>query len=48
MANTSGQKELNRNWPNEVGLTAETTKQEGQKPYLEPQELDLTEHWGSI
>ena len=37
MANTTGEKELKRNWPHETGLTARTTKQEGRKPRLKAQ-----------
>ena len=41
MANTSGEKELKRDWPHETGLIAGTTKQEGRKPNLEPEEGSL-------
>ena len=41
MANTSGEKELKRNWPITSGLTAETTKQEGRQSNLVPQESSL-------
>ena len=34
MANTTGEKELKRDWPHETGLIAETTKQEGRQPKL--------------
>lgn len=36
MANTPGEKELRRDWPNVSGLTAETTKQEGRQQNLTP------------
>jgi len=39
MANTTGEKELRRDWPNISGLTAGTTKQEGRKPHLEAEGL---------
>ena len=38
MANTTGEKELQRDWPNESGLTAETQKQEGRSVKLVAQE----------
>jgi len=41
MASTSGEKELKRNWPNESGLTAETTKQEGRQSNLVAEEGSL-------
>lgn len=41
MANTTGEKELRRDWPRTSGLTAGTTKQEGRKPHLEPEEKSL-------
>lgn len=34
MANTTGEKELKRNWPHETGLEGGTTKQEGRQPRL--------------
>lgn len=34
MANTSGEKELKREWPLTSGLIAQTTKQEGRSSYL--------------
>jgi hypothetical protein len=34
MANTSGEKELRKDWPVTDGLTAETTKQTGHKEQL--------------
>ena len=37
----TGEKELRRDWPHEEGLTAGTTKQEGTKASLEPQEKSL-------
>ena len=36
MANTSGEKELKRDWPHETGLIAKTTKQEGRETNLVP------------
>ena len=48
MASTSGQQEINTKYPVTEGLIAGTTKQEGTKPYLEPEEPDQREHWGSI
>ena len=41
MANTSGEKELRRNWPVEEGLTAGTQKQEGRESNLVPEEASL-------
>lgn len=41
MANSSGEKELKRTWPNVSGLTAETTKQEGRRSELMPTESSL-------
>jgi len=41
MANTSGEKELKTNWPNETGLTAETTKQAGRTSNLVPEKSSL-------
>jgi len=40
MANTSGEKELKRNYPVETGLTARTTKQEGRVSNLVPEGLN--------
>ena len=37
MANTSGEKELRRDWPHESGLISETTKQEGRQRNLIPE-----------
>ena len=37
MANTKGEKELYRTWPNTSGLVARTTKQEGRQTNLTPQ-----------
>ena len=37
-AATPGEKELRRDWPNVVGDTAGTTKQEGERQDLEVQE----------
>lgn len=48
MANTSGQKELKRDWPVEVGLTAGTTKQEGEKTDLEAENVIREPGWGSL
>jgi len=41
MANTAGEKELRTDWPHETGLIAGTTKQEGRKMHLEPEECSL-------
>jgi len=41
-AATTGEKELRRDWPNVSGITAGTTKTEGRKPHLKPEEQDLT------
>ena len=38
MANTSGEKELKRNYPVEDGIIARTTKQEGHTMNLVPEE----------
>lgn len=36
-----GDKELSKDWPITSGLTGGTEKQEGRKPYLEPEEANL-------
>ena len=41
MANTTGEKELKRNWPHETGLTAETQKQTGRQMNLVAEEGSL-------
>ncbi len=41
MANTTGEKELKRDWPHETGLTGGTQKQEGRRPRLKAQEASL-------
>jgi len=38
MANTPGEKELKRDWPNTTGIGADD-KHEGRAPYLEPEGL---------
>lgn len=38
MANTAGEKELKRDWPNISGLTAGTQKQEGRQSNMIPTE----------
>lgn len=47
MANTCGEKELKTDWPVEEGTTLGTTKLQDNW-FLEAEEQDFTEHWGSI
>lgn len=44
---TAGTRFVDTDYPNTEGLTLGTTKL-SEKPNLEVQEEDLTQHWGSI